>query len=213
VHLAGISRHATEGAHAALVLDQAGWHTSPKLRVPESISLLPLPPCVPEPNQVEQVWARLAKGSGRRSRMEWQDKGYLRANLLNHRVWNNYGGTVGACCNLRNTHDKHAPNASPPLPVAPGSEQSVDRASGIRQETMVGVGREQTIRFRSPERSKPTFVVARRAAAPDRGCGKTWPLGSMTNDIVATKRQHVRRICTTLPVNNKDAHYRHGTMF
>ncbi len=59
VHLAEISRHVTEGAQAILVLDQAGWHTSPKLRVPKNISLLPLPPYSPELNPVEQVWAYL----------------------------------------------------------------------------------------------------------------------------------------------------------
>jgi len=103
IHLAEISRNVTEGAHAVLVLDQAGWHTSPKLTVPENISLLPLPPYAPELNPVEQVWARLAKGSGRRSRMEWQDEGYLRANFLSHRVWNTYNAIVDACCDAWNT--------------------------------------------------------------------------------------------------------------
>jgi len=70
IHLAEISRNVTRGAHAVLVLDQAGWHTSPKLTAPENISLLPLPPYAPELNPVEQVWARLAQdpmgvGSGR----------------------------------------------------------------------------------------------------------------------------------------------------
>ena len=32
VHLAEISRHVTEGAHAVLVLDQAGWHTCPSYK-------------------------------------------------------------------------------------------------------------------------------------------------------------------------------------
>jgi len=32
---------------------------------------------------------------------------------------------------------------------------------------MPSIGRERTIRFRAPERGKPTFVVTRRAAAPD----------------------------------------------
>jgi len=63
VHLAEISRHVTEGAHAALVLDQAGWHTSPKLHVPDNISLLSLPPYAPELNPVEQVWAYLRANS------------------------------------------------------------------------------------------------------------------------------------------------------
>jgi len=70
--------------------------------VPENISLLPLPPYAPELNPVEQVWARLAKGSGRRSRMEWQDEGCLRANFLGHRVWNSYDGIVDACCHAWN---------------------------------------------------------------------------------------------------------------
>ena len=84
IHLVEVSRHVTEGAHAVLVLDQAGWHTSPKLRVPENISLLPLPPYAPELNPVEQVWA------------------YLRANFLGHRVWNSYNAIVDACCNAWN---------------------------------------------------------------------------------------------------------------
>ena len=79
IHLAEISRHMTAGAHAVLVLDQAGWHTSPKLRVPENISLLSLPLYAPELNPVENVWA------------------YLRANFLSHRVWNSYDAIVGAC--------------------------------------------------------------------------------------------------------------------
>ena len=59
IHLAEINRSVTHGAHAVLVLDQAGWHTSPKLHVPENISLLPLPAYAPELNPVEQVWAYL----------------------------------------------------------------------------------------------------------------------------------------------------------
>ena len=84
LHLAEISRHVTAGAHAVLVLDQAGWHTSRKLCVPENISLLSLPPYAPELNPVEQVWA------------------YLRANFLSHRVWNSYSAILGACCDAWN---------------------------------------------------------------------------------------------------------------
>ncbi|WP_084698608.1 transposase [Muricoccus aerilatus] len=54
--LAGISRCASKGAHAVLVLDGAGWHTSPSLRLPENISLLPLPRYAPALNPVEKVW-------------------------------------------------------------------------------------------------------------------------------------------------------------
>ncbi len=34
--------------HAALLLDQAGWHTSTKLHVPDNITIVPLPPKCPE---------------------------------------------------------------------------------------------------------------------------------------------------------------------
>src|SRR5215204_1671376 len=44
------------GAHAVLLLDQAGWHVSTKLKGPDTITLLPLPPCSPELNPVETVW-------------------------------------------------------------------------------------------------------------------------------------------------------------
>ena len=37
-HLAEIGRRVSPGAHAVLVLDGAGWHTSPRLRVPDNIS-------------------------------------------------------------------------------------------------------------------------------------------------------------------------------
>ena len=80
IHLAEISHHVIEGAHAVLVLDQAGWHTSRKLQVPQNISLLSLPPYAPELNPIENVWA------------------YLRANFLSHRVWNSYNAIVDACC-------------------------------------------------------------------------------------------------------------------
>jgi len=114
IHLAEISRNMTRVAHAVLVLDQAGWHTSPKLTAPENISLLPLPPYAPELNPVEQVWARLAKGSGRRSRMEWQDEGCLRANFLGHRVWNSYDGIVDACCHAWNKLMNRPERLAPP---------------------------------------------------------------------------------------------------
>ena len=40
-HLAEIGRRVSPGAHAVLVLDGVGWHSSPRLRVPDNISLLP----------------------------------------------------------------------------------------------------------------------------------------------------------------------------
>jgi hypothetical protein len=80
MHLAEISRTVTPGAHAVLVLDGAGWHSTPKRRVPTNISLLPLPRYAPELNPVENIWE------------------FLRANFLSHRVWSSYDAIVTACC-------------------------------------------------------------------------------------------------------------------
>ena len=39
-----------------LVLDRAGWHTSPQLHVPEHVHLLFLPPVSPELQPAEHLW-------------------------------------------------------------------------------------------------------------------------------------------------------------
>jgi len=83
-HLTEISRRVSVGAVALLVLDGAGWHSSPRLNVPENIALLPLPPYSPELNPVENIWE------------------FLRANLLSHRVWDSYEAIIEACCEAWN---------------------------------------------------------------------------------------------------------------
>ena len=42
--------------HAAMVVDQAGWHVAHALAVPGNMTLVRLPPCSPELNPVERVW-------------------------------------------------------------------------------------------------------------------------------------------------------------
>ena len=37
-----------QGVHAALLLDQAGWHTAKDIAVPANVSLIHLPPYSPE---------------------------------------------------------------------------------------------------------------------------------------------------------------------
>jgi DDE superfamily endonuclease len=78
-HLAEISRHVSVGAIAVLVLDGAGWHTSPRLKLPDNIVLLPLPAYSPELNPEENVWE------------------FPRANFLSHRVWDTYEAILDAC--------------------------------------------------------------------------------------------------------------------
>jgi hypothetical protein len=79
-HLKEISGHVSPGAHAALLLDQAGWHqTGGRLCVPDNITLLPLPPYAPELNPMENVWE------------------HLRANKLCRLVWDSYEAVLHAC--------------------------------------------------------------------------------------------------------------------
>src|SRR4051794_7453912 len=81
LHLAEISANVAPGAHAVLIIDDAGWHqTGDKLRVPDNITLLHLPPYSPELNPVENIWA------------------YLRSNKLSNRVFETYDAIVDACC-------------------------------------------------------------------------------------------------------------------
>jgi transposase len=55
-HLKEIARELAEAPHALVILDQAGWHTSAKLKVPANITLVPLPPASPQLNAQENIW-------------------------------------------------------------------------------------------------------------------------------------------------------------
>ena len=60
LHVDEIASRVTPGAHAVVIVDQAGWHTTKKLILPHNITLLPLPPRAPELNPVDQC-----RGPGR----------------------------------------------------------------------------------------------------------------------------------------------------
>ncbi|WFU08095.1 IS630 family transposase (plasmid) [Rhizobium sp. CB3090] len=79
-HLMEISRHVAEDAHAILIMDQAGWHMSNNLTVPENVTILPLPPKSPELNPVENLWQ------------------FMRENWLSNRVFKSYEDIVDHCC-------------------------------------------------------------------------------------------------------------------
>ena len=83
-HLDEISRTVAPGAHAVLLLDQAGWHVTPKLDIPANISLLFLPSNCPELNSVENIWQ------------------FMRDNWLSNLVFDNYEHILTACCEAWN---------------------------------------------------------------------------------------------------------------
>ena len=58
VELAEFARQVGAGPHKqiVLVLDRAGWHTSLRLRAPEHVHLLFLPPYSPELQPAEHLW-------------------------------------------------------------------------------------------------------------------------------------------------------------
>jgi len=80
LHLNEISRTVAKGAHAVLLLDRAGWHTTGHLVVPKNLTLIFLPSRAPELNPVENVWL------------------YLRQNWLSNRVFDTYEAIVEAAC-------------------------------------------------------------------------------------------------------------------
>lgn len=85
LHLAEIARAVAPGAHAVVLLDQAGWHTTKKLVLPDTITLMPIPAKSPELNAQENVWQ------------------FLRDNWLSNRVFTSYRDIVDHCCFAWNT--------------------------------------------------------------------------------------------------------------
>jgi hypothetical protein len=80
LHLDEIARTVKRGAHAALLLDRAGWHTTSALAVPKNITLILLPSRAPELNPVENIWQ------------------YLSQTWLSNRVFETYEDIIDAAC-------------------------------------------------------------------------------------------------------------------
>ena len=93
LHLAEIALTVAPGAHAVVLLDQAGWHTSKKLTVPENITLMPLPPRCPELNPVRP------KAGQTEVENAWQ---FMRDTWLSNRIFQSGEDLVGHCCEAWN---------------------------------------------------------------------------------------------------------------
>jgi DDE superfamily endonuclease len=84
LHLAEIATQIAPGAHAALLVDQAGWHLSGRLIVPPNITLVSLPPKCPERNPQENLWQ------------------FIRDNGLSNRIFKSYHDSVDHGCDACN---------------------------------------------------------------------------------------------------------------
>jgi DDE superfamily endonuclease len=78
-HLDEISGAVMPGAHALIILDRAGWHTTRKLKPPHNLTLVTLPPACPELNAAENIWQ------------------YLRQTYLSNRLFESYIAILDAC--------------------------------------------------------------------------------------------------------------------
>ena len=84
LHLAEIATQIAPGAHAALFVDQAGWHLSGRLIVPPNITLIALPAKCPELNPQENIWQ------------------FMRDNWLSNRIFKSFDDIVDHCCDAWN---------------------------------------------------------------------------------------------------------------
>lgn len=84
MHLDEISRNVAAKAHAVVLMDRAGWHSTDKLKLPGNLSIILLPSRSPELNPVENVWQ------------------YLRQNWLSNSVFKDYQAILDAACNAWN---------------------------------------------------------------------------------------------------------------
>lgn len=84
LHLDEISKYVARKAHAVVLMDRAGWHSTGKLIVPKNLTIILLPSKSPELNPVENVWQ------------------YLRSNHLSNRVFKDYTAIVDAACEAWN---------------------------------------------------------------------------------------------------------------
>jgi transposase len=66
------------GEHAVLIMDQAGWHKSKAMKLPDNITVLLLPPYSPELNPAENLWH------------------YLRSHHLANRAYRDYDDLLEA---------------------------------------------------------------------------------------------------------------------
>lgn len=84
LHLVEIAQAVAPGAHAVMLVDQAGWHVTAALIIPQNISIILLPAKCPELNPVENIWQ------------------FMRDNWLSNHIFETYDDIVDHCCDAWN---------------------------------------------------------------------------------------------------------------
>lgn len=70
VFLRQFTKEISEDVHVLLLWDRAGFHTSKQVKIPENVTVVPLPPYSPELNPVENLWHYLRSH-------HWSNRTYL----------------------------------------------------------------------------------------------------------------------------------------
>src|SRR5262249_18743178 len=114
LHLNEIATKITPGAHAILLLDQAGWHGAKALKVPSKHLALAAAPRAPELNGQQNIWQ------------------FRRQNWLSNRIFKSFDDIVNHCC-LEHAH-RSAEKLCPLLPRYIASKDKLWRFSsnGLR---------------------------------------------------------------------------------
>jgi len=86
VFLEQMAREVDPDVHIVMVWDQAGFHTSTHLRIPENITIVPLPPYSPELNPIENLWH------------------YLRSHVWSNRTFDDYRHLCTVACQTWQTY-------------------------------------------------------------------------------------------------------------
>jgi hypothetical protein len=84
LHLAEIATQIAPGAHAAILVDQAGWHSFRQAAHPFKHHPDPTPAKCPELNPQENIWQ------------------FMRDNWLSNRLFKSYDDIVDRCCDAWN---------------------------------------------------------------------------------------------------------------
>ena len=85
LHLQEISKTIPAKRHGVIIMDQASWHQTKQIQIPDNLSILHLPPYSPELNPQENIWR------------------YLKDSFLSNRVFDNIEAITDACCDAWNS--------------------------------------------------------------------------------------------------------------